>query len=121
MENLTKDYFKMLDFIPVLLKYFALSPDNRVTCPGFGNNVFITYYQDDKGIFHKIVDLGYGKTDPTYEPMDLALATDIDLGTIRVLIENLPYLPSTKKDCAFKNMKEQVQALSANYICLGGF
>jgi len=121
MKNLTKDFFNMLDFIPTLLKYFALSPENRVTCPGLTEDVTITYYQDDDGHFHKIVALDWGKEDPTYEPMDFTLTSDIELGTLRIIINNLPHLPATRQDCGFKNMYEQVRALSTAYTCLGGF
>ena len=54
MKNLTKDYFEELDFLPKLLKYFALSPENRVTVPGCFDNVKITFYQDDNGRYHNI-------------------------------------------------------------------
>lgn len=113
MKNLTKDIFKEYESIPILLKYFALSPENKVTAPGFGENVFITYYQDDNGIFHKCVDLGDGG-----EVIDGPV--EMELETLINIIRWLPELKPTKEGFGFKNMKDQVIAMSAAYVCLSG-
>lgn len=114
MKHLTKDYFKKLDFIPVLLKYFALSPDNRVTCPGIGKGVYLTYYQDDKGAFHRVTDLGDGG-----EPIEVTMS-EISVQTILAIISHLKYLPATMEGYGFENMERQVSALSTAYTCFGG-
>lgn len=113
MKNLTKEMFKEYEFIPVLLKYFALSPENKVTAPGFGENVFITYYQDDNGIFHKCVDLGDGG-----EVIDSPV--QMELETLINIIRWLPELKATKEGFSFKTMEDQVKAMSTAYVCLGG-
>lgn len=111
MKNLTKQDFEDFNFIPILLRYFALSPENRVTCPGIGK-AKITFYQDDNGNFHRIVDLGWDEED--YEPADFY--DEIKLETILSIISHLDTLPGTK--FGFKTMREQVRALSCAYtIC----
>lgn len=117
MKNLTKDYFELLNFIPSLLRYFALSPDNRVTCKAIVPTTKITYYQDDEGKFHKIIDLGWKDKDPTYEPMDCY--EPMEFKTIEAIIYQLESLPGTKYN--FKNMKEQVRAMSTAYACMGDY
>jgi len=115
MKNLTKDVFEEYSFVPKLLRYFALSPENRVTAPGFGDDVFITYYQDDNGKYHKIVDIkGFG------EPTDSI--SDISLHDLLLLIRWLPELKATAPTSfGFKNMKEQVTALSTAYASFGDY
>lgn len=115
MENLTKQYFTRLEFIPKLLKYFALSPDNRVTCIGIVPTTKITYYRDNDGIYHRIVDLGY--KDEDYEPIDFK--ESMDISTIEAIISQLEELPATMTNYGFKNMKDQVNAMSTAYACLG--
>ena len=115
MKNITKQYFNRLDFIPKLLKYFALSPENRVTVPGCFGNVKITFYQDDDGKYHRIVDNGDG------EPTDLTYREEIELHTLLAIISHLDTLPPTMKECAFTNMKDQVIAMSVAYWTFGDF
>lgn len=117
MKNLTKDYFEILNFIPKLLKYFALSSDNRVTCNAIVPTTKITYYQDEEGKYHKIVDLGWKDREPKYEPMDCY--EPMELNTIEAIISQLDTLPSTMPKFKFKNMKEQVETMSTAYTCLG--
>lgn len=117
MKNLTKDYFEVLDFIPKLLRYFALSPDNRVTCNAIVPTTKITYYRDDDGKYHRVVDLGW--KDDDYEPMDFY--EPMELSTVEAIISQLEVLPATMPNCGFKNMKDQVTAMSTAYGCLGGF
>lgn len=113
MKNLTKEVFKEFNFIPCLLKYFALSPENRVTAPSFGERSWITYYQDEDGQFHKIVDIkGFS------EATDFKV--DMDLKTLILLIRWLPELkPTAPETYGFKNMKEQVHIMSTAYVCFG--
>lgn len=113
MKNLTKEVFEEFNFIPCLLKYFALSPENRVTAPSFGERSWITYYQDEDGQFHKIVDIkGFS------EATDFKV--DMDLKTLILLIRWLPELkPTAPETYGFKNMKEQVHMMSTAYVCWG--
>lgn len=112
-KTIYKEELEQYEFIPYLLKYFLLSPDNKVTGNGIFPHSLITYYQDDNRVFHKIVDMGDGR-----EPMDYSL-NSIDLDTLLAIISQLETLPSTKFN--FKNMKEQVQRLGMAYIRpLGG-
>ena len=115
MKNLSKTYFERLDFIPKLLKYFALSPNNRVTVPGCFDNVSITFYQDDDGKYHRIVDNGDSV------PIDLTYREEIELHTILAIISHLGTLPPTMKECAFNNMEDQVRAMSTAYFTFGDF
>ena len=117
MKNLTKDYFELLSFIPKLLRYFALSPDNRVTCNAIVPTIKIAYYQDDDGKYHRIVNLGCKDAD--YKPLDLY--EPMEISTIEAIISQLEDLPATIQNCGFKNMKDQVISMSVAYGCLGGF
>ncbi len=109
MKNLTTDYFDQIEFVSVLLKYFALSPENKVTVQGLGSNVKITYYQTDEGFFHRCTDLGDG-----FEPIDSGY--DMDLHELYAIISQLETLPATKKEYGFKNMKDQVRIMSTAYF-----
>ena len=111
MKNLNIEQFDNIDFLPRLLKYFALSPNNKVIGKGYFSNVMITYFQDDNGAFHKITDLGDGG-----EPLETIL-NSIDLDTLFAIISQLETLPSTMgEEYAFKNMKEQIWAMSTAYV-----
>lgn len=115
MKNLTVDYFDKIEFLPYLVKYFALSPDNKVTCKGYFEHVKITYYQDDDGFFHKVVDLG--DTVDGYKPYDFTLQNGMDLDTLLTIISQLESLPQTLGEgFVFKNMKEQVFAKATAYF-----
>ena len=109
MKNLTTDYFDQIEFLPKLLKYFALSPENKVTVRGLGPNVKLTYYQNDEGFFHRCTDLGDG-----FEPIDSGYS--MDLRELYAIISQLETLPATKKEYGFKNMKEQVRMMSTAYF-----
>lgn len=112
MKNLTIEYFDNIDFLPRLLRYFALSPNNRVTCVGYFSQIKLTYYQDDNGVFHKVTDLGDDKS-----PIDTALLRGMDIETLLAIVSQLEALPSTMgEEYAFKNMKDQVLAMSTAYI-----
>ncbi len=109
MKNLTIDYFDQIEFLPALLKYFALSPENKVTVQGLGPNVKITYYQTDEGFFHRCTDLGDG-----FEPIDSGY--NMDLHELYAIISQLETLPATKEEYGFKNMKDQVRMMSTAYF-----
>lgn len=110
MKNLTTDYFDQIEFLPALLRYFALSPENKVTVQGLAPNVKITYYQTDEGFFHRCTDLGDG-----FEPIDSGY--NMDLHELYAIISQLETLPATKgKEYGWKNMKEQVRCMSTAYI-----
>ena len=112
MKNLTVDYFDNINFLPCLVRYFALSSNNKVTCNGYFPNVKITYYQDDNGAFHKVTDLGDGG-----KPLDTTLMDSIDLDTLLAIISQLDTLPQNMgEDYSFKSMKEQVLAMSTAYV-----
>lgn len=112
MKNLTVDYFDSINFLPCLVRYFALSPNNKVTCNGYFPNVKITYYQDDNGAFHKVTDLGDND-----EPLDTTLMSGIDLDTLLAIISQLDTLPQNiGEGYSFKSMKEQVLAMSTAYV-----
>ena len=113
MKNLTKDYFKQLEFIPALLRYFALGSENKVTVPGCFDNVSLTFYQDDDGKYHRIVDNGFG------EPVDLTYRDGIEVPTLLAIISHLDNLPPTKTGYEFKSMREQVLVVSVSYATFG--
>ena len=110
MKNLTKTYFRQLDFIPTLLRYFALSPEYRVTVPGCFDNVKITFYQDDNGKYHRIVDNGFG------EPVDLTYSDGIEVPTLLAIISHLDTLKPTDGHSYFGSMKEEILAKSVSYV-----
>lgn len=113
LRTICKKEFERIEFIPYLLKYFALKPSNKVTLPGMFPNVEITYYQDVDKCFHKVVDTHDGE-----EPIDFTL-NDLPLSTILAIIGLLEDAPSTMdKSYGFKNMKEQVRIMSTAYTML---